>query len=421
MTSNSGVHSIREEKAYLSDIITCPGHIYLAVVHEECFQDTRHQAIFLAAHAIAARGGALGTTSVVTELEKTGKMLNAGGQDYVWEVVQAAYVEPIELLAQRLERGRRATQLRTAIAKATLMTDSGQYELAVGLLEAGLADYASQASSKPITAAQLMGKAFDSMAKRKSFVSTGIRSVDERIGGITPGSLTIIGADTSVGKTSLALSMFLRQSRAGVVPGFVSCEDDDGVLGPRLLALVANIDTQKIRTGNASRDDFLKSAKAIESESKNQARFVFSIGGNEHEICAAVRDLAQSGCKCVIVDYVQAISAKYASREDTRKEMIRRIASNLKAQASKFKIPLILLSQIARQQDEAAEPSKHALKECGDLENMAEVVLMLWRKSIEHNSIDYQKLSLRIAKSKYGGDGHVVNFERNNLGHIVET
>ena len=231
----------------------------------------------------------------------------------------------------------------------------------------------------------------------------------------------MIGADTSVGKTSVAAFMYLEQERLGYRPGYISCEDGAPVLGPRFLSSLSGVSSARAFRGAYSKEDMTRLGAAVEAAEQRNGFVRFLVGGNEDQVCRAIRDLVVTNkCDVIYVDYAQTIGGT-GSPHEQRRETVRRIASRTKAEACRLGVPLVMLSQIARQKDERAEPGKHSLKESGDLENMAELVFMLWRKSIDASDPFYHRICMRVAKSKFGGDGTLAEFTRDPVGRLIES
>ena len=111
--------------------------------------------------------------------------------------------------------------------------------------------------------------------------------------------------------------------------------------------------------------------------------------------------LASRGARLIAVDYLQEIHA--SKHQQDRRNEVRFVSSRLKAHARRLGVALLLVSQIARPKEGETNkrPSKHALKESGDVANMAEVILTLWRERED----DFAPIRVTVVKSKWGGVG----------------
>ena len=95
-------------------------------------------------------------------------------------------------------------------------------------------------------------------------VPTGYIDLDERLSGLQPSSLVIIGARPSMGKTALALGMAAHATMEGQVPVlFFSLEMSHSELTQRLLCSEARVDSARIRNGRLLESDWPKISHAI--------------------------------------------------------------------------------------------------------------------------------------------------------------
>jgi replicative DNA helicase len=143
----------------------------------------------------------------------------------------------------------------------------------------------------------------------------------------------------------------------------------------------------------------------------------FCIGGNEIDVMAAMSRCAMRGAKIVVVDYVQTIDS--SKRQQDRRNEIRWLCARLKAHAQRLNVHLVLLSQLSRppKDDPFREPTKHDLKEAGDIENAAEYVLVLWRECDD----DFAPVRIKLAKSKMGNVGCEWQMHRDAGARFVEV
>lgn len=230
---------------------------------------------------------------------------------------------------------------------------------------------------------------------------TGFQDLDDKLGPLAPGSLTIIGARPGTGKTSILLAAGLRAAKAHGRFGLVSVEDPADVIGDRLLASEANIFQSFIRDGKLNHDDQQRADRAQANREYDRSRVEFCIGGEVSEVAAALKRLVlKHQCDVVAVDYAQAV--RCPSAQDRRNEM-RMVAELLKREADRLQVPLLLASQLKRQE---GEPSMQDLRDAGELEEKAEVVLLAWN--------DQQRgRLLRLAKNKRGpaGAGFAIDWD----------
>lgn len=230
-------------------------------------------------------------------------------------------------------------------------------------------------------------------------ISPGFAKLKEAIGYLHPGSVLVLGGNTGVGKSSYCIEMMLRASAQNTPMGLISMEDPAFVTINRWLATFSGISAKRLEFG-LDYDRGMKGALEL-LEYEGRMWLAECIGGNEQHVCSRMSVMAQRGAKIVIIDYIGEVQASL-SQQDRRNE-VRWVMSRLKAHAVRLGIALVVVSQLSRPKDKdpGHEPSKHDLKEAGDLENSAEFIVLLWRKE-EH---DFAPITVKLEKSKIGGTG----------------
>lgn len=258
----------------------------------------------------------------------------------------------------------------------------------------------------------------DKSELEKSSLYPGLRCIADAIGRLPFGSCTVIGADSGVGKSSLALEMIIGVARSGACAGLIGVEDPESVTGSRLLGSLADVDSRRIQTGALSPSDQQRVKSAIVDVNELSPRMLFSdcTGGNDVDIQAAMSQMHARGAKLIAVDYLTEIDC--SSKQQDRRNEIRWIAKQLKSHAKRLGVALVLVSQISRPESKNAnaKPTKHHLKESGDVTNAAEVIILLWR-DVES---DESRINAWVAKCKWGGTGKWWAMRRTPNGRLVE-
>jgi replicative DNA helicase len=234
------------------------------------------------------------------------------------------------------------------------------------------------------------------------------------------GSQTVIAADTNVGKTGYALALMSATAASGVRCGFVSCEDPEDVVTPRMIAAFSSsLSSREIQIGKIHGyqvEDMDRAGIALRDRLGGRMMFSFAVGGTELDVCGAMSRMAAQGCRVICVDYVQAVEP--SKKQQDRRNEIRWISARLKAHANRIGVALILVSQISRppKGDESREPTKHDLKESGDLTNASEAIVLLWRNDESDGAV----ITCKLAKSKIGHVGATWNIQRDGNAKLTE-
>ena len=180
-----------------------------------------------------------------------------------------------------------------------------------------------------------------------SGVRTGFTDLDALTTGLQPSDLIVLAARPSVGKTSFALNIAEHAAvKEGKTVGVFSLEMSKEQLVLRMLSSVANIDSQRLRSGFLEELDFARIAPAMNSLSEAPMYIDDSPNISAMELRTKARRLqAESGLDLIIVDYLQLMQATSTSRDANRVQEVSEISRGLKALARELRVPVIALSQ----------------------------------------------------------------------------
>lgn len=252
-------------------------------------------------------------------------------------------------------------------------------------------------------------------------VPTGFNKLDDLLAGLQKSDLIILAARPSVGKTSLALDIVRHVATKKKVPvGLFSLEMSKEQLVDRMLCSEAGIDLWRMRTGRLSDrpedDDFPRIGHAIGVLSEAPIYIDDTGSLNIMQIRTKARRLqAEHGLGLVVVDYLQLMESQH-NKGDNRVQEVAEITRGLKALARELNIPILALSQLSRtvEQSKPAIPKLSHLRESGSIEQDADVVMFIYRKSADRNyrlediSPDERNIAeIHIAKHRNGPTGLV--------------
>ena len=269
-------------------------------------------------------------------------------------------------------------------------------------------------------------------------VPTGLRDLDDRLGGLHDSDLVIIAGRPGMDKTALATNIAfhaaekLQQSERKSSIAFFSLEMSSEQLSTRILAEQSRIKSNDIRRGKISNEQF---DKFIET-SKNIAELPLYIDETPAISIAAMSNRARRikrlfGLDLIVVDYIQLMTGSL-NNKDGRVQEISQITQGLKAIAKELKIPVIALSQLSRQveQRDNHKPLLSDLRESGSIEQDADVVMFVYREAYYLENKEPQPATVEhaewqakmgeistlaqiiIAKQRHGPTGNIdVEFE----------
>ncbi|MDB3889819.1 replicative DNA helicase [Candidatus Pelagibacter sp.] len=219
-------------------------------------------------------------------------------------------------------------------------------------------------------------------------VPTGLRDLDDKLGGLHQSDLIIIAGRPSMGKTSLATNIAfnaaqkLQESGKKSSIAFFSLEMSSEQLSTRIISEQARISSNDIRRGRISDEQF---DKFLET-SKNIAELPLYIDETPAISIAAMSNRARRikrlfGLDMVVVDYIQLMRGTTFNK-DGRVQEISQITQGLKAIAKELAVPVLALSQLSRQveQRDDHKPQLSDLRESGSIEQDADVVMFVYRE-----------------------------------------
>lgn len=232
--------------------------------------------------------------------------------------------------------------------------------------------------------------------KGKKVFNLGFEKIDKAIGGLDDGDVIVIAARPAVGKSAFSLQAIRKFGRDGYKVGYFNLEMAERQIYERSIAATSGIDMTRIRLAtnflNDEKEMFDKGNEVLKGES-NVSTFT---GTQSINSIRAIQK--QYKFQIIVIDYLQLIQSNV--KRNNRAAEVGDISRGLKAIATDFKIPVIALSQLNRasEMNKDKEPSMSELRESGDIEQDASVILMLWNPNPE----DLTEKKIKVEKSRNG-------------------
>lgn len=206
---------------------------------------------------------------------------------------------------------------------------------------------------------------------------TGFKELDRK-GVLRPGNLTVIAADSSQGKTSLATSICVNAALSGARMAFYTMEMTPVELGQRMLSKASGVDGMRLATQSLSADELSHSDRGITSLSKLALYFDGKSTSTIDSVISSIRMMKKRyDIDGAIVDYLQIFSANGGKNSAVEQEM-GSIARRLKNIAKDLCIWIMALSQLSRDKMDVA-PSIGRIRGSGQITEAADVVMLLYR------------------------------------------
>ena len=388
----------------------------------EDFYSPRHRKIYEAVLNLFNRGIRPDLLTLNGELEKTGKLDEAGGNDYIASLTHAVpssanaeyYAQIVQNCSLRREliriSGEAGARAYDETVEPKLILEETQQSLFY-VSDPQRNFNIKKADSVVNKTVIYLGEVFRSKAEY-SGIPSGFASLDRLTSGFQPSELTIIGARPGLGKTAIAISIAANISiRKNVPVAFFSLEMSDQALMLRLISAESGIDSYKLKTGFFPRSDYSKIIPAAELIHEAPLFIVDMPHMTMPNIQSMARMLkVQEKVEIIFIDYLGLISSDGSKHQ--RWEQISDISRALKGLARELNIPVIALSQL-RRDAEGQKPSLADIRDSGSIEQDADMIIFLNRdreheKTIEEQSkSEGQKVELILAKNRNGPVGTV--------------
>jgi len=403
-------HNIEAEQALLGALLV-NNDVYdrvAAIVNEIHFFDPVHGRIFEIAAQRIQKNALASPVTLKAFMEDDEGLAELGGPAYLARLAGASvsvfaardYAQMIydlairrDLMAIGEEITDKAQRMEVSNEPAEQIVEAEQQLYA--LSEQGQVDSGFQSFLKAVTDAVNMANAAYQRDGGMAGTSTGLSDMDKKLGGLHPSDLLILAGRPSMGKTSLATNIaynIAKNYKKGTLPdgtigavqggvvGFYSLEMSSEQLASRILSEAAEIESQRIRSGEMTEEEFrrlVEAAKTLESCPlfiDDTAALPIS------QLAARARRLKRThGLDVLVVDYLQLV--RPASAKDSRVNEVSEITQGLKAIAKELNIPVIALSQLSRQVEnrEDKRPQLSDLRESGSIEQDADIVMFVYR------------------------------------------
>lgn len=237
---------------------------------------------------------------------------------------------------------------------------------------------------------------------------TGFADLDDKLGGLQRGSLVILAARPSMGKTALAMD-FARHAalRHSKRVGVWTLETPDVDLGKRLLGAEAGVDLSEVAKNKAAPADWAKLSAAA-GKISTSGLVIYDCASSLQQIRAdARRAAAKGGLDMVVVDYLQLMSS--SSRHENRTQEVSALSRGLKTLARELNVVVVCLSQLNRSLESRSDkrPMMSDLRESGAIEQDADVILFLYREAYYNPECGNDCTELGVAKNRNGPTGRV--------------
>ena len=400
----------------------------VAVLEESDFYLGRHQLIYRAIVSLINKRIDIDTYTLTEQLLLMNSLEDVGGVEYLQacsdKVVALASIEFYINIVKDNANLRNLLITIEDIENAYLNEEIGTIEEFIRKAEEKIRDVTKEnrvSSFKPIES--FTNEAIIQIDNQKhsgdgftTGITSGFESINKFTNGFQRGEVTIVGARTSVGKTSLALNMAYKAARSGATVAIFELEMTGESLAKRMISMASNVSLNKIMTGNLNEIDRLK----VYTASKDIIELPMFIDDGPNslmDIENKCRQLMEKhpDLSLVIVDHMSIVKVVGSKRTDSRVDEMRKISQGLHSMAKELDIAVLAVAQLNRDsvKGEVKRPKMVDIKESGAIEQDADVILLLYDPLYENNKIkknsslpdDVRHIEVVVAKQRNGNTG----------------
>ncbi|MGE4658975.1 MAG: replicative DNA helicase [Gammaproteobacteria bacterium] len=416
-------HSVEAEQSLLGGLML-DGRAWdqvADVVVTEDFYRADHRAIFSAVADLVADDEPPDAVTVGEHLQRQAQLEPAGGNDYLGRLVRdtpsAANIRAYAKIVRECAMLRQLIEIGGDIAASAYDIEGRTAEELVDLAEQrvfDIADRGDRGASGFIALKRILPPTMDRLHTLSlnegevTGIPTGFSELDKMTAGLQRGDLIIIGARTSMGKTSLAMNMAENAAIGHKIPTAIfSMEMSAEQVCFRMIGSMGRVNQSNLRTGKLSEEDWTRIDSAV-SVMSDAPIFIDDTGAlSPGDVRARARRLKREhNLGMLIVDYLQLMQV--SGTVENRTTEISEISRSLKALAKELDIPVVALSQLNRNVDQRADkkPILSDLRDSGSIEQDADLIVFIYREEVYDPQTSRKGVAdIMVSKQRNGPTG----------------
>lgn len=335
--------------------------------------------------------------------------------DYVTSIIQNHVYSDIEDIITHLVDSQKERALQFILSDAMGKISDGGWQDATSYLSQKIAELSEKNSQnyKPIK--HDLDELFENIeqnriSKKITGIGTGITKFDKFSGGLQPSDLIILAGRTSMGKTSLSLTMARNASVDYKIPTAIySLEMSNKQITARAASMESSVSSKKILNQRLEHYE-IEEIKASVGKIYNSKLYIATCSNKIQNILSSmIGYILKDGVRLFIVDYLQLVTLN--QKGISREQEVGQISRIFKNFAKENNVAIICLSQLKRGENGAKEPSLSDLRDSGQIEEAADVVMFIHRPeyynidTFEDGESSIGKAELIIAKGRNIGIG----------------
>lgn len=378
------------------------------VLTDADFFTDSHRRIWRHIALAAERGRAFDVVTIAESIEATGESLATGGLAYLGELANntpssANIKRYAEIVRERATM--RRLQAAAADLHAACSSPAGRKpEELAAIAESAMLAAIDRAAGDPVSLSDAFGEAMlyvDSRGEAGG-LTTGFRDLDGITGGLEPGQLVIVAARPSVGKTVFGCNVADHVARSGGSVLFCTMEMSRREIGMRIMSARSCVSVHAMRSGTKDADDWRRMSDQMPAAKQQRLMIDDTAAVTVAHVRAKARRLSrQAGLSLVVLDYLQLMRGD----GDNRTQEMGSISRGLKALAKELQVPIIALAQLNRGVEGRADkrPMLSDLRDSGEIEQDADIVVMLHREALYNESPEWAGLAEALVRKNRNG------------------
>ena len=382
-------------------------------LYEEDFYDQRNQYVYRAINNLKNNNLNIGILEIIEELKRLNYADIDNMQTYLTEIVDvvpstssvATYIDMVE------EKAIERKMLDTLQGLSDDILDHKfEFDDLIDTTEQKLTEIVRRRRTSEFVSLQqaaddTLNKINDIMSRHATLtgLDTGYPNLNKATLGFQNSDLIILAARPAVGKSSYAINLALNVATSKLNNhahvAFFSLEMSIEQLMMRIYAYKANIALSLIRSGKLSTENLLLLNLAKQELEKINIHFDANPSSKIADIRAKCRQLKQQNkLDFVIIDYLQLITS--GLNKGNRQEEVGYISRQLKMLAKELDVPILALSQLSRSIEgrEDKSPQLADLRESGSIEQDADIVMFIYKRSDVEDMDDADALNEEVKK-----------------------
>ena len=417
-------HDLDAEQSVLGAMLDSPSAVDAAteILRAEDFYKPAHARVFESIVELTSRGERGDAVTVADDLKRRRLLEDIGGKPYLLGLLDAYPTVSSAVHYANIVRSHAAR--RALISAGTQIVaiagdQSDDVSVAIDRAEETVFDVGdSRRTSNAVGLSELLATGLSRIEERAengggvTGLASGFPDLDALTTGFHPGTLTVVAARPSQGKTSLVGDFSMNAALSGSEPVLIfSLEMTKEELTDRMLSAQGKVDSQNIRRGQLTDGEWTRITAAAGRLSEAPVVIDDSGINTVMQMRAACRRLkAKRGLGLVVVDYLQLLRPSSRNRDGNRQEEVAEITKDLKAMAKDLGVPVICAAQLNRGLELRADkrPMLGDLRESGEIEQSADLVMFIYRDEVYNPDSESRGIAeIILAKQRNGPTGTI--------------